>query len=481
MSGLADELYQHAPVFAQHLMVSAYGLWWKQQRFGGQFAAECNRFRSRERFSAEAWRDYTHQQLRALLLHAFTSVPYYQRAWQGLGLTKDQLLKFTIDDLVNLPTLTKATARDDPESLLVNGKPDKRHRVFYTSGSTGTPIATYWLPEEHQRSLALRETRSCGFAGVSFRLPRATFSGRIVEPRPDSQGPFYRFNWFERQVYFSAFHIRPDTAEHYVQALQRHQIQWITGYSNSIFQLASMILEHNIAAPSLKAIITTSEKVTPDMRSVIEQAFSTKVYEEYGTVEDLFYACDCAYGRKHISPDAGIVEIVDDQFRPVPSGVMGQVLATGFIRPHQPMIRYRIGDIAIMDDEPCPCGRQTPVLREVIGRLEDTVYGPDGRRMVRFHGIFVKQPHVQEGQIIQESLSCIRVRVVPKPGFGPPDEQDIVHRVQQRLTDQVSVIVECVAQIERTKAGKFRAVVCNLPPEEQQRLASTYVGSAMKL
>ncbi len=47
-----------------------------------------------------------------------------------------------------------------------------------------------------------------------------------------------------------------------------------------------------------------------------------------------------------------------------------------------------------------------PVLREVIGRLEDCVYGLDGRRLVRFHGIFVDQPHVREGQIVQEALDA---------------------------------------------------------------------------
>ena len=103
-----------------------------------------------------------------------------------------------------------------------------------------------------------------------------------------------------------------------------------------------------------------------------------------------------------------------------------------------------------------------PVLQEVVGRIEDVVIGPDGRRMVRFHGIFIGQPHVREGQIIQETLDRIRVKVVPTGGFGPDDVQDIIHRVQQRLTSQVEVVVEPVNHIPRTATGKFQAVVSRL-------------------
>jgi phenylacetate-CoA ligase len=79
--------------------------------------------------------------------------------------------------------------------------------------------------------------------------------------------------------------------------------------------------------------------------------------------------------------------------------------------------------------------------------------------MVRFHGIFIAQPHVQEGQIIQETLHDIRARIVPTPGFGPDDVKDIQDRIRQRLGPAVNVTVETVESIPRTKAGKFKAVI----------------------
>jgi phenylacetate-CoA ligase len=103
-----------------------------------------------------------------------------------------------------------------------------------------------------------------------------------------------------------------------------------------------------------------------------------------------------------------------------------------------------------------------PVIKEVVGRLEDVVVGPDGRQMVRFHGIFVNQPHIIEGQIIQESLDFIRVKIVPKDSFDETDRADVIHRVQQRLGRRVRVDVDLVTEIPRTKAGKFKAVISKL-------------------
>jgi phenylacetate-CoA ligase len=87
--------------------------------------------------------------------------------------------------------------------------------------------------------------------------------------------------------------------------------------------------------------------------------------------------------------------------------------------------------------------------------------------MVRFHGVFVDQPHVREGQIVQESVRRIRVRVVPVNGFGPDDIRSLVHRVQGRLGPQVEVAVDVVDRIPRTAAGKFQAVVSLVRPGDR--------------
>jgi phenylacetate-CoA ligase len=454
-----DRIYASLPLSLQNQAVSIYGIYWHWLRFGGRYKTHESDYRNRDHYTAAQWAEYQQAQCKKLILLASEKVPYYQRTW-----THDQVQAALKGDLAALPLLEKDPIRKNPLEFVRSDMLKTRHYTNYTSGSTGTPIATLWTADEIRDSLAVREVRSANWAGVSFKQHRATFSGRMVEPDPESKGPFYRYNAAEKQVYFSAFHLRPDTAHFYVEALKKHAVEWMTGYAVSFYLLAKFILQKRLDVPPLKAIITTSEKVTPEMRSVMEQAYHCKVYEEYSTVENALFASECEHGRLHVSPDVGIVEILRPDGSPCDPGEAGEVVTTCLMRTFQPMIRYRLGDLATWDPEPCPCGRSMPVIKEVVGRIEDVVIGPDGRQMVRFHGIFVNQPHIVEGQIIQESLDHIHVKLVPSEGYGELDNQEIIHRVQQRLGPSVSVTVECVSSIPRTKAGKFKAVISNIKP-----------------
>ena len=462
-----NTLYTNLPVWAQHGAVSTYGIYWYWLRFGLGYKQYVSEYAEREKFDIYAWQALQKKRLTQLLFMASTRIPYYQHVWN-----KNEKSAALSGCLENLPLLGKGPIRENPEDFLREDMHPRPRLVHNTSGSTGTPITSIWTVKEYRSAVALREARSARWAGVSFKMPRATFSGRMVEPDPDSNGPYYRFNLVERQVYFSPFHLRPDTAHFYVEALRKHNIQWMTGYAVSYYLLAKFILEQGLEVPNLKAIITTSEKVTPTMRRVMEQAYRTRVFEEYSTVENVVFASECEHGRLHVSPDVGIVEILRPDGNPCDPGEVGEVVTTCLMRKFQVFIRYRLGDLAMWDRDNCPCGRQMPVLKEVVGRIEDVIIGPDGRHMVRFHGIFVNQPHVMEGQIIQETLHRIRVKVVPNEGFSPDDVKDIINRMHQRLGRQVEVLVDPVDHIPRLASGKFQAVISLLPKHSVDEVES---------
>jgi phenylacetate-CoA ligase len=449
-----NSLYTRLPLWAQHGAVSSYGLYWRWLRFGPGYKRYLRDYQEREKYSFGDWDTWQRNCVKHLLRRAAVTVPYYRLTWG-----RNEVKAANEGRLEDLPLLDKAPIRNEPTSFCRDDVKPWPKLTFHTSGSTGTPIASIWTIQEVRNSLALREARSARWAGVSFGLPRATFSGRLVEPDPESRGPFYRFNLVERQVYLSAFHLAPDTAPLYVEALRRHGVKWATGYAVSFYLLAKFILEQGLAAPKLQAIITTSEKLTLEMRTVMESAYGCRVYEEYSTVENAVFASECERGQLHISPDAGVIEILRPDGSHCEPGETGEVVATCFTRDYQPFIRYRLGDLAQLDDERCPCRRAMPVLKEVVGRLEDVIVGQDGRQMVRFHGVFVNQRHIQEAQVIQETLHCIRVKVVSANGFQETDRQEIIDRVRQRLGPNVKVIVELVDTILRTPAGKFQAVV----------------------
>ena len=107
-----------------------------------------------------------------------------------------------------------------------------------------------------------------------------------------------------------------------------------------------------------------------------------------------------------------------------------------------------------------------PVLEEIGGRLQDIVVTPDGRLVSRIEGVILGVANIREGQIIQEQRSEFRVRVVVDGDFGEHERAMIRARCVERLGD-VRLRFEVVDRIERTKGGKFRAVVSKLPVESR--------------
>lgn len=464
MASVFERIYPWLPVWGQNLAISMYGVAYRQERLGGRFRQYVSEFSERDRCTPEQMRAYVEGELRRTLLHAFDQAPYYAAKWAAAGIAREELPGITVDRLPLLPVTPKQDLRRDPESFVAaDVRRWKRLHRYHTSGSTGTPVTTICTSEAHRRFLAARDVRSFGWAGATLLEPRAMIGGRMVVPSANSPAPYYRYNFAERQVYFSAYHISPDRVADYVRGFNRYRPRVLTGYAHCYYFLARMMLEQDLKLNyQPRCLVLSSEKTTPEMKAIIRQAFGARAFEEYGSVENCALATECESGNLHVHPDFGVVEIVDDDGAPLPPNREGRILCTGLLNDAQPLIRYEIGDIAAWSHEPCPCGRnQLPVLKRIEGRVEDAVVGPDGREMVRFHGLFIALPHVIEGQVIQESIDLLRVRVVATSNFGPEQQRAIEQRVQARLPG-VRVVVERVPTIERTGAGKFRAVISRI-------------------
>lgn len=461
-----EACYPHLPVWAQNVSISLYGLTYRQERLGGSFNEYQRSFEERDRWPAAKMGEYLNETLRGTLLHAFDHVPYYRRKWGEANIRRDDLLHFTVKDLAAFPITPKADLRKDSEEFVAQDIPAKQLHRYYSSGSTGTPVTCICTASAHRQFVAAREARSFGWAGTSIRHRRSMLGGRKVVPLGDARPPFHRMNWAEDQIYFSAFHISARNVRHYVDALNRFQPRLMTGYAHSHYLLARLILEEGLHLDFRpEALVLSSEKLTLEMKTVLQKAFGARAFEEYGSVENCILATECEQGRLHVNPDFGILEIVDDQGLPVKKGETGRIIVTALLNPAQPLIRYEIGDRGAWATQSCACGRDhLPVLEEVVGRIEDTIIAPDGRETVRFHWLFLGVPHVLEGQIIQETIQRIRLRIVPAGDFSEQDASLLRKRITDHLGN-VEVVVETTSELPRTERGKFRAVVSLLPKE----------------
>ena len=179
-------------------------------------------------------------------------------------------------------------------------------------------------------------------------------------------------------------------------------------------------------------------------------------------ITELKHTClvsECEHGRLHISPDVGIVEILNENGEPCSRGETGEVVTTGLLNFNQPLIRYKMGDLLKMSiDQECPCGRQMTVVEEIVGRLEDTVIGPDGREMVRFHGIFYDIPSIVEGQIIQNTLTDFEIKLVISRPLSR-ENTGLIHKRMESQLGKINLQINIVDKIPRNANGKFVAVI----------------------
>jgi phenylacetate-CoA ligase len=86
-------------------------------------------------------------------------------------------------------------------------------------------------------------------------------------------------------------------------------------------------------------------------------------------------------------PDDKIVEIVDPNTgKQVGPGKMGEIVATTFDRVY-PLIRFGTGDLSVLSETPCPCGRTTPRLIKILGRVDQAT---------KVRGLFIHPGQIDE-------------------------------------------------------------------------------------
>ncbi|HLO69936.1 MAG TPA: hypothetical protein VK167_03655 [Flavipsychrobacter sp.] len=455
---LATSIYSKAPVWLQNVFVSLYGLQWKKRRFGGVFASELKQYKEREKYTAAEWEDYTTSQLRVMLLHTFNTVPYYRDKWTAAGITEDQLKLFTLSDINLLPYLSKDDLRKYCKTTLLSDNRESGGSYFESSGTTGTPTSILFSDAMHQRWSAAYEARVRNWAGVDNNMSRGMIGGRRVLPAANARPPYYRYNYFEKQIYFSAYHISPATIQNYADALNKYKPDYMVGYAMSNYFLARFIKEAGIHVTQMKAVITSSEKLTPEMREVMEDVYCCKTYDGWSGVEACGLVSECEHRGLHISPDVGLIEILNENGEPAKLGEYGEVVCTGFLNYDQPLIRYKIGDYMRVSDKQCSCGRQMPLVEEITGRIEDAIVGKDGREMVRFHGIFIGIPVIVKGQIVQETLEDIVINVEVERQLTTDEREILTKRIYSQL-GELNVQIFEMKEIPCGNNGKFRAVI----------------------
>jgi phenylacetate-CoA ligase len=364
------------------------------------------------------------RQLRHLAAHFEAHVPRFRARLAAAGLSAADL--DTRARLSALPPLGRRELQQDPDSLYSPVLPEGHapRQLFQTSGSTGEPVRVVKtaLNQLFWTALTLR-----------YHLwHEPDFSGRLCAIRALARRAGEANSWgppFSDLLPTGPSLIidnKTDVAEQ-IDRLLRFRPDSLIIYPTN---LAAMMKRVD-AIPGLKRVRTIGETLAPALRAEAEARLGVTVRDCYSSEEAGYLALECPMGGLyHIMSESLLVEVVDEAGAPVGAGEVGRVLVTDLHNYATPLIRYAIGDHAEMGP-PCPCGRGLPTFRRILGRTRNMVRRPDGSTYWPITGFkkFRDLAPIVQYQLVQDSLSCIEVRLVVEQPLTPEQEARVAAHI----------------------------------------------------
>jgi phenylacetate-CoA ligase len=210
----------------------------------------------------------------------------------------------------------------------------------------------------------------------------------------------------------------------------------------------------------LKAGIFGAEPWSLETRKRIEDATGINAYDIYGTSEisgPLFTECHAKKGI-HVWADMFLTEVLDPKTdEPVQDGETGELVFTTLHKFALPLIRYRIGDLSIMNSEPCECGRTHPRIMRILGRTDDML-------IIRGINVFPSQvesvlmniPEVGDHWEIlvdrKGPLDMMTVRVeLTESGFS--DKIGDLMKLKKNISKELKGVLNIAAEVDLVEPG----------------------------
>ena len=428
-------------------MASIKGTYLKNIRYDSTTSQRIEKYIERENWNKKQWQEWVNSKLNETLHNARKYVPFYQKYWSEC--------EKSCEKLKNWPIITKQKINEFPD-LFIDTR-FKKSKLYHdhTSGTTGTPLDIYLDYDSVKEQYALFEARVKRKYEIKLDETWAIIGAQRVTDVNRKTPPFWVYNYASSQLYLSSLHIAEWSVTDYVNALVKYQPKCIIGYTNSIYQLALVMKEHNQVF-KLKAVITNAEPLYEYQEKIIAEMFECPVVETYGQAELVSFASRFPDGKIYESLDMGVTEIID--IEKYEDGEYGRLIATGMLNKAMPLVRYDTNDL-ISNTKNHEDG-SLPEYGKILGRKDDIIILEDGRKIVQIDGIFTSKLNILQGQIIQEDYTKFVIKLVPALKWREENKNIIRNSLIQRLGD-VDIKIEICDDIKKTWAGKFRVIKSN--------------------
>jgi len=455
-------IYDHLPVMLQNIVLSGFSALLNKQRYGAEYLEYQDLLLLAENyFDHQAIIDYQNKRLRKIIKHAYETVPYYRNVMSNLKLKPVDIK--TQGDLKKLPLLTRKDIHDNFDDLWSRAFTRKTLKLGHTSGTTGTPLEILYDQGMINMTYAVLD-RQYRWANANLKRSGdrvAILRGNVIVPINQKKPPFWRHNYFHNHLLMSAFHLSDGNIQSYIEELRSFKPRIIDGYPSTIYVLAKF-LQKTGQKFSVHAVLTSSETLYDFQRDLIEEVFSTKIFDYFGSAERVIFAAECdKHEGHHICSEYGITEIVNENNESLNAGSIGKLVGTSLHNMGMPMIRYLTSDMTALKKELCSCGSPLPLMEDVSTKAEDIIALKDGRMIspsVLTHP-FKPMHSVRASQIIQEDYDRIVIRIVADLNYSDADTRHLIKEFKSRMGDDMDIKVKLVDELSRTNSGKFKWVI----------------------
>jgi phenylacetate-coenzyme A ligase PaaK-like adenylate-forming protein len=391
------------------------------------------------------------RQIKEVVSRAYKGVTYYRELFNDSLITPEKIRN--MQDLHAIPTTDRRIFQMRPlPDMTASGTDLKKCRRILTSGSTGRPLMVY---RSRREDSLIDMVWAFAFMENGQRLRDVCADFHIYPKIP--------CRWFERIGIWRRVTI-PSLAPPAKQAdlLRRLRPSIIRGNPINIVNLALAVKQQGIQNTSVRLVFTFGALLDRNARALIESVFGAEVFDCYGSAEVGCIAWECsAHKGYHINADSVFVEVLDKEGQAVPRGEEGRIVCTGLIASTMPFIRYDTGDIGVLENSECPCGRTLPLLSHLEGRAYDFFILRDGSKVspLTLANRIIHVRGIQQYKIVQEDLSHINVKIVPNEKWTEHSSL-IVRELLEQITKHTSTInMERVDVIPEDRPGKIQPII----------------------
>ena len=406
----------------------------------GNYLGNIEEWRHLAKKSENELLEIQNKKLAEILQHAKKTVPFYKN--------------ISATELNEFPILTKEILRQNRDDLNSEDYDIKNLDKHYSSGSTGVQSVTY-MTKDHTNYLRSLQTYWWELAG--YELGDHLLQFGISQNRSALKK---LKDFFYRCTYVKAFGLSPQDFERLTNGLESKKNLVIAGYPSVINQLA-LYCKKSHKSLMVKSVICFGDKLFDHYLKNIHSAFgeNIKVIDTYGCAEGLLMAVKTDENYYNIMSPHVKLEIVDDNGQLIKDGEMGNVLVTCLTNKAMPLIRYKLGDLAInLPKDQYPKTRQLnyPLLKKVIGRETDVVKTNNGTTLNvhSFTGVLEYYQQIRQYKIIQTNLDEITLQYVSEDSFDESQISEINSKLLELTQNSIAVSFKRVDEIPPYKSGK---------------------------